>query len=92
MEKIQKQLKVGLIRATIWKNKGTSKAGEETTFNTVSLSRSYKDDKGEWQHTNSLGIDDLPRAVLALNKAYENLTLKEGNRKDNKTEESEEYI
>ena len=47
MDKIQKQFKVGLIRATVWKNKGTSKTGKETEYNTVSLSRSYKDEKGE---------------------------------------------
>ncbi|MFC1562659.1 hypothetical protein ACFL4Z_01250 [candidate division KSB1 bacterium] len=58
----------------------------------MSLSRSYKDEKGEWQYTESLKIDDLPKAILALQKAYEHLTLKEGNLKKNEPEESEEYI
>ena len=34
-------------------------------------------------------IDDLPRAILALQKAYEHLTVKEENRKENKPEELE---
>ena len=92
MDKIQKQFKVGLIRATVWKNKGINKACKETEYNTVSLSRSYKDEKGEWKNTNSLKANDLPKAILALQKAHEQLTLKEGNKKDNKPEKSEEYM
>jgi hypothetical protein len=74
----EKKFKAGAITATIWKNKGTSSIGEPTEYFTVSFERTYKDKSGAWKKTNSLRQMDLPRAVLVLNKAYEFLTLKEG--------------
>jgi len=67
----------GAISAAVWKNTGVRKNGEQTEFNTISLQRRYTDKKGEWQTTSSLRINDLPRAALVLNKAYEYLVLKD---------------
>lgn len=51
------------------------KRGEESfTLRTVSFQRSYLDKEGNWQTTNSLKVNDIPKAVLVLNKAYEFLT------------------
>ena len=58
--------------ATIWKN--TSKNGDGE-YNTISFERSYKDKEDKWQTTNSLRVNDLPRAKLVLEKAYEYLVL-----------------
>jgi len=33
----------------------------------------YKDKTGQWQGTNSLSLNDLPKAILALQKAFEYL-------------------
>ena len=33
----------------------------------------WKDKDGQWQGTNSLSLNDLPKAVAALQKAYEYL-------------------
>lgn len=68
-----KKFHVGAVQAAVWEN--TSKEGN--AFSTVSLARSYKDAKGDWQHTNSLNANDLPKAILALQKAYEYIALKE---------------
>lgn len=78
MEKNQPEIKfsTGAISATVWKNTGIKKTGEQTEFRTVALQRKYTDKKGEWQSTSSLRINDLPRAALVLNKAYEYLVLK----------------
>jgi len=74
----EKRFSTGAISATVWKNKGISKrTGEEVEFNTVTLQRRYQDKNGEWQTSNSLRVNDLPKAILVLNKAYEYLTLKE---------------
>lgn len=54
---IQK-FRLGLITATIWKNDG---------FYSVDLSRSYKNDQGEWQNTSSFHHSDL----LNLSKCAE---------------------
>ena len=80
MEKNQPEIKfsTGAISASVWRNTGIRKDGEETEFRTVALQRRYTDKKGEWQSTSSLRINDLPRAALVLNKAYEYLVMKEG--------------
>jgi len=67
----------GVISATIWRNTGIRKTGEETEFRTVSLQRRYTDKKGEWQSTSSMRVNDLPKAALVLNKAYEYLVIKQ---------------
>ncbi len=79
MEKNQPEMKfsTGAISATVWKNTGIKKDGEETEFNTISLQRRYTDKKGEWQSTSSLRINDLPKAALVLNKAFEYLVIKQ---------------
>ena len=73
----EKKFSTGVISATIWKNKGISKKGDPIEFRTISLQRRYTDKNGEWKSTNSLRINDLPRASLVLNKAYEYLVIKE---------------
>jgi len=74
----EKRFSTGAISATVWKNQGISKkTGETVEFRTVTLQRRYQDKNGEWQTSNSLRVNDLPKAILVLNKAYEYLTLKE---------------
>ena len=68
------KFRAGAISATVWENQG-QRDGEVTSFNTISITRNYKDKKDEWQSTNSLRINDLPRAALVLTKAYEYLVL-----------------
>ena len=58
-----------LLSVAVWKNKGTSRDGEETEFHTVSVSRSYKDRNGEFKNTNSLRPDDLPAVRELLTQA-----------------------
>ena len=67
------KFRAGAICAAVWSNEGINSKGENTSFKTISIERSYKDKNGEWQKTNSLRINDLPRAALVLNKAYEYL-------------------
>ena len=43
----------------------------------MSLERGYKDKNGEWKNTSSLRPQDIPDAVLALNKSYEFIRLKD---------------
>ena len=75
----EKKFSTGAISATIWKNKGTRKTGEETEYRTISIDRRYKDKEGNWKSTTSLRINDLPKMKLVIEKAYEYLTLREQN-------------
>ena len=69
------KFRAGAVSATVWNNTGQMKDGQLNTFNTISLERSYKDKNQEWQSTNSMRINDLPKASLVLSKAYEYLIL-----------------
>jgi hypothetical protein len=75
--KPEKKFRAGAIAATVWLNEGQSKEGEKRSFNTISFERSYKGKDGKWKSTNSLRINDLPRAVVVLNRAYEYIVTKE---------------
>lgn len=73
----EKQFAAGSIRATIWKNEITTKEGTPSSFRTVTFERSYKDKSGDWKTTSALRINDLPKATLVLNKAYEFMAISE---------------
>ena len=73
-----RKFKAGGITATIWENQSrqTNNNGP-ATFHTVSLERSYKDNSGNWKTSNSFRLQELPKADLVLQKAYEFLALKD---------------
>ncbi len=67
-----KKFRAGAIIATVWNNH--AKEGD-SEYKTVSFERSYKDKNDVWQTTSSLRVNDLPRASLVLQKAYEFIAL-----------------
>ena len=73
----EKKFRAGAVSATIWQNNGQNKEGQPTEYRTISLDRNYKDKEGNWKSTNSMRINDLPRASLVLNEAYRYILLKE---------------
>ena len=72
----EKKFRAGVISATVWLNHGQSKNGEITKYRTVSIQRGYKDRNDQWQNTTSMRVNDLPRAALVLNQAYNYLVTK----------------
>ncbi|MGM5485022.1 MAG: hypothetical protein ACQEP1_04080 [Nanobdellota archaeon] len=70
----EKKFVASPVSATIWKNK-SEKDGKEFSFETVSLERNFKDKNGEWKSTSNMRVNDLPKAALVLNKAYEYLNM-----------------
>ena len=42
----------------------------------ATIDRRYKDSEGNWQSTKSLRLNDIPKAIVVLSKAYEELILK----------------
>ena len=73
----EKKFSTGVITATVWQNQGKGRNGEAVAYRTVSLQRRYKDKNGIWQSANSFRVNDLPKASLVLQKAYEYLVLRE---------------
>ncbi len=89
----EKKFSTGAISATIWKNNGKSKkTGEPVEFRTIQIDRRYTDKEGNWQTTNSLRLNDLPKASLVLQKAYEYLVLKGQDSASEKVEIEEEIV
>jgi hypothetical protein len=70
-----KRFQSGAISVTIWENENLSPEGQVQSYKSVSFERRYKDKNGEWKSTNSLRVNDLPKASLILSKAYEYLVL-----------------
>ena len=74
----EKKFSTGAISATIWKNSGKRKeSGEDIEFRSVNLQRRYTDKEGNWKSTDSFRINDLPKAVVVMQKAFEYVILKE---------------
>lgn len=65
-------IRVGGVSATIWKN---GREGRE--YYSVTIDRSYRDrNSGKWDRTHSLRMHDIPKAILALQKAYEYIAVR----------------
>ena len=64
--------KVGAVRAAVFRNT-IEKNDQSIQLPKVTIEVRYKDKTGQWNGTNSLSLNDLPKAILALQKAYEYL-------------------
>lgn len=63
----------GPCSASVFENE-YERGESKFTVRNVSFQRRYQDKDGNWQTTTSLKVNDIPKAVLVLNKAYEFLT------------------
>jgi len=73
----EKKFRAGLITATVWKNEFKGENGELKEYRTVSFDKSYKDKNGNWKSTNTLRMNDLPKAAMVLEEAFKYLALVE---------------
>ena len=72
MSKPEIVFKVGAVRAAVFRNI-IEKNGRSIPLPKVAIEVRYKDKTGQWNGTNSLSLNDLPKAILALQKAFEYL-------------------
>jgi len=72
MAKPETVFKVGAVRASIFRNT-IQKNGKLIPLPKVVIEVRYKDKTGQWNGTNSLSVNELPKAILALQKAFEYL-------------------
>jgi hypothetical protein len=70
MSKPEITFKMGAVRASVFRNTIVQE-GRSIALLKVVLEVRYRDKEGKWQGTNSLSVNDLPKAVTALQKAYE---------------------
>ena len=64
------------VKASVFSNEVKTATGM-VAMKSVSLQRSYMDKYGTFQSTNSLRVDDIPKAILVLRKAFEHMALEE---------------
>ena len=72
--KPEKEFKVGAVHVSIWSNPRQTGDGRMFNSQKITLERVYRENMGNFKSTNSLEINDIPKAILALKKAYEYLT------------------
>ncbi|MCK4670803.1 MAG: hypothetical protein KAT43_06380 [Nanoarchaeota archaeon] len=69
----EKKIRAGPIAVAIWRN--TTKDGMRS-FYSITFEKRFKDkEKEEWRSTNTLGKNDIPKAMIALQEAYKYLVL-----------------
>ena len=76
----------GRCHASVWVNEIDRGDGGTGTVRNVSFQKRYKDSNDEWKSSSSLNVNEIPKAILALQKAYEHIML--GNNQ-NRTEDFE---
>ena len=81
----------GSCSASVFENQ-FDRDDEKITIRSVSFQRSYRDKEGIWQTTSSLKVNDIPKAVLVLNKAYEFLTTSGNGEADTDVDVEEEAV
>jgi hypothetical protein len=69
----EKIIMVGSCRVSIFRNL-VWKDGQEIQIPKVILEVRFKDKNGRWRGTSGVGLRELPKAILALQKAFEYLT------------------
>lgn len=70
-DKPTKAFRAGPIQVAVFMNK-RNVGGKETLIPSVSFQKRYREGE-EWKSTNSLDTNDVPKAILALTKAYDYL-------------------
>ena len=79
-QKPEKVFRVGYVSASVFCNTSSRKEGGETVereFRSVTLQRSYQDDKGDWQYSGNLSLGDLANAIRALTLAQAHVEAQE---------------
>ena len=74
MAKPEKKFQCGVIEASIFENE-FNQHGRPIKIKKVAFQKRFKSSDGSWKSTNNLDVNDLPKAILVLFKAYEYLVL-----------------
>ena len=87
-----KSFRAGGVRASIFANVQKLEQGRSLTTHRVVLDRRYKDKDGNWKSTNGYSENELQKARLVLQLAYQFLAMKEPETADNGGGRTEEDV
>lgn len=71
-----KSFKAGRISVSIFENTVKTKDKKTTTIKNAVFQKRYTDEKDQWKTTNSLNVNEIPKAMTCLQRAYEYLISK----------------
>lgn len=77
-----KEVRLGLLKAVIWEN-----PTRNGSMFSCQITRSYRDDQGQWAETHSLTRDDLLVATELLRTAFTTIWGEEQARQDRQREQ-----
>jgi len=77
MSKPEKVFKMGAVRASVFCNT-IERDGRSIPIRKVVIEVRYRDKDGQWKGTNSLSLNEVPKAIAALQQAYEYLLTEAG--------------
>jgi hypothetical protein len=66
---------IGSISISVFQNEVRKPNGETFPVRKVVLQKTYRDESGNYRNTNSLDVQEIPKAILALEKAYEHCVM-----------------
>lgn len=72
MPKPEKVFKAGAVRASVFLN-AIERGGQTIPIRKIVIEVRYRTKNGEWKGTNSLSLNEVPKALTALQQAYEYL-------------------
>ena len=76
MAQPEKRFKAGSCEAAVFENEIT-RNGDTVRVKKVAIQKRYKAQDDTWKSTYSLDVNDIPKMMLALSKAYEYLVVRE---------------
>jgi hypothetical protein len=68
-----KRFQAGGVVASIWKNTFRGRDGTDVDLLAVTVDRRYKDAGGAWKSSASFRVNEIPRAILLLSKAFDHM-------------------
>jgi len=81
-----KKFAAGGMSVALWQNK-IQAGGKEIETVSVTMERRYMDADGKWKSSSSLRANDLPRAILILQKSFDYIVSKKTDDSSPVTEE-----
>ena len=90
--KPEKEFAVGGIRVAIWSNPRIAQDGQAFDAHRIVIERTYKDPSGNFQKADTLSTNDIPKAILALKKAFEYLTMPDRTRNEKTEPEQTAFV
>ena len=82
--------KVGAVRAAIFRNQ-IQRGSQAISIGKVVLEVRYRDKDGNWKSTHSMSANELPKAILALQKAYDYLMTQKAEPSVDTSEENKKF-